>query len=326
MAEKHVTTPDWKSWLVSWNRELLERIDPSLERLLAKAGITLESHLLKYGITPEVRASGWLGYPAATEDQIKRLEARLGKTLPPSYRAFLKVSNGFRQPGILVWRLLSTEEVDWFPVRNQETIDILKSHGLGDLSDTLEISAREMAGSAVYLLNPGVVSADGEWEAIYYAHWQGTNCISYPSFWDLMQKEYRQSVVWHARGEGQLNREDDLKTILTKFSFLIKEFDRKISHLTSDPYLSGTEWSGDVMTVLETAKSQIIKVQEKNSSAERVIRELDALAVKFREELMERAKTLSQAGRYRESSRDGIKHGYVMVMNTIWWFLNGRHM
>jgi hypothetical protein len=30
MAEKHVTTMDWKSWLVSWNRELLEKIDPSL--------------------------------------------------------------------------------------------------------------------------------------------------------------------------------------------------------------------------------------------------------------------------------------------------------
>jgi hypothetical protein len=141
-----------------------------------------------------------------------------------------------------------------------------------------------------------------------------------------MQKEYQQSVIWHARGEGQLNREDDLKTIMTKFSFLIKEFDRKISHLTNDPYLSGTEWSRDVMTVLETAKSQIIKVQGKNSSAERVIRELEAFAVKFREELMERAKTLSQTGRYRESSRDGIKHGYAMVMNIIWWFLNGRHM
>jgi SMI1 / KNR4 family (SUKH-1) len=325
MAEKQVKTMDWKSWLVSWNRELLERIDPSLENRLAQAGITLESHLLKYGVTPEVRASGWLGYPAATEDQIRRLEAHLGKTLPPSYRAFLKVSDGFLQPGILVWRLLLAEEVDWFRVRNQQTIDILKSYG-DDLSDTLEISAREIAGSAVYLLNPGVVSADGEWEAIYYAHWQGTNCISYQSFWDLMQKEYRQSALWYERGEGQLNREDDLKTIMTKFPFLIKEFDRKISRLTNDPYLSGTEWSRDVVTVLETAKSQVIKVQEKNSSAERVIRELEALAVKFREGAMDRARTLLQTGRYREGRGDGIEHGYALAMGSIWWFLNGRHL
>jgi SMI1 / KNR4 family (SUKH-1) len=325
MAEKHVTALDWKSWLVNWNRELLERIDPSLENRLDRAGITLESHLLKYGVTPEVRASGWLGYPAATEDQIKRLEAHLGKTLPPSYRAFLKVSNGFRQPGILVWRLLPAEEVNWFRVRNQQTIDILKSYG-DDLSDTLEISAREIAGSAVYLLNPGVVSADGEWEVIYYAHWQGTNCISYPSFWDLMQKEYRQSALWYERGEGQLNREDDLKTIMTKFPFLIKEFDRKMSRLTNDPYLSGTEWSRDVMTVLETAKSQVIKAQEKNSSADRVIQELEALAVEFREEMMDRARTLLEIGSYREGRGDGIEHGYALAMGSIWWFLNGRHM
>jgi SMI1 / KNR4 family (SUKH-1) len=325
MAEKQVKTMDWKSWLVSWNRELLERIDPSLENRLAQAGITLESHLLKYGVTPEVRASGWLGYPAATEDQIRRLEAHLGKTLPPSYRAFLKVSDGFLQPGILVWRLLLAEEVDWFRVRNQQTIDILKSYG-DDLSDTLEISAREIAGSAVYLLNPGVVSADDEWEAIYYAHWQGTNCISYQSFWDLMQKEYRQSALWYERGEGQLNREDDLMKIMTKFPFLIKEFDRKISRLTNDPYLSGTEWSRDVVTVLETAKSQVIKVQEKNSSAERVIRELEALAVKFREGAMDRARTLLQTGRYREGRGDGIEHGYALAMGSIWWFLNGRHL
>jgi len=326
MTEKPVTTPDLKSWLVSWNRELLERIDPSLEGVLARAGITLESHLIKYGITPEVRASGWLGYPAATEDQIQRLEARLGKTLPPSYRAFLEVSNGFRQPGILVWRLLPAEEVDWYRVRNQETIDMLISYGLDDLSDTLEISAREMAGSAVYLLNPGVVSADGEWEVIYYAHWQGSNCVRYTSFWDLMQEEYRQSVIWCERGEGQLSAEDDLTTVMTKFSFLIKEFDRKISHLTNDPYLAGTVWSRDAMTVFETAKSQIIKVQENNGSAERVIRELHALGVKFREESMERAKSLSQTGRYLQINTDGIKHGYTIAMGAIWWFLNGRHM
>ena len=51
-------------------------------------------------IAPEVIASRWLGYPGATEEQIMNLETRLGRKLPPSYRAFLKASNGFRQPGI----------------------------------------------------------------------------------------------------------------------------------------------------------------------------------------------------------------------------------
>jgi len=315
MAEKHMTTSEWESWLADWNRELLERIDPSLENRLNRAGIALETHLLRYDVTPETRASGWLGYPAATEDQITRLEARLGRTLPPSYRAFLKASNGFRQPEMLVWRILPAEEVDWFRVQNQETIDIVKSYALGDLSDTLQISAREIAGSAVYLLNPEVITAGGEWEAIYYAHWQVPNCINYSSFWDLMRREYQYSALHQARGEGQLSREDDLHMVIVKLPSLIKELERKIWRLTNDQYLSGTEWSHDVLPVLEAAKSRVIEIQEKNSSAEAVLRQLVALAVEYRE------KPGRVVGRV-----DGIQQAHGLVMGSIWWFLNGRHL
>jgi SMI1 / KNR4 family (SUKH-1) len=318
MAEKYVTTSEWESWLANWNRELLERIDPALENRLTGVGITLETHLLRYGVTPETRASGWLGYPAAAEDQIRRLETRLGKTLPPSYRAFLKASNGFRQPQMLVWRILPAEEVDWFRVRNQQTIDMLKSYDLEDLSDTLEISAREIAGSAVYLLNPKAVTADGEWEALYYAHWHAPNCIQHSSFWDLMQREYKYSVLWQARGEGQLSREDDQKMIIAKFPSLIKELERKIWSLTNDPYLSGTEWSQDVLTVLEAAKSRVIEVQKKTGSAETVLRRLEALAIEFREESADRGRAVGLS--------DGSQQAYGLAMSSVWWFLNGRHM
>jgi hypothetical protein len=122
----NVTTFDWTSWLDRWNREQLERIDPTLESSLRAAGRTVEEYLRERGVTPEVRASGWLGYPAATQKQITKLECRLGRELPRSYRDFLEVSNGFRQPSMLVWRLLAAEEVEWFRVRNQKTIDIWK--------------------------------------------------------------------------------------------------------------------------------------------------------------------------------------------------------
>src|SRR5262245_21777270 len=32
MREKHVTTSDWEFWLAKWNRELLDRIDPALDK------------------------------------------------------------------------------------------------------------------------------------------------------------------------------------------------------------------------------------------------------------------------------------------------------
>ncbi|MER6977287.1 hypothetical protein [Streptomyces carpinensis] len=50
-----------------------------------------------------------------------------------------------------------------------------------------------MAGSAttdVYLLNPCVVTSDGEWEAWYLAHWL-PGAVRYRSFWDLMNDEYK---------------------------------------------------------------------------------------------------------------------------------------
>jgi hypothetical protein len=89
---------------------------------------------------PSMIASGWLGYPGATEDQISNLEARLGKTLPRSYRAFFKTSNGFQQPGMFVPRLLTVDEIEWVLVKSLDTIDMWKSNGLEDLTDALAIS------------------------------------------------------------------------------------------------------------------------------------------------------------------------------------------
>jgi hypothetical protein len=38
----------------------------------------------------------WLGYPPASETAIAEAEARLGVKLPPSYREFLSITNGWR--------------------------------------------------------------------------------------------------------------------------------------------------------------------------------------------------------------------------------------
>lgn len=75
---------------------------------------------------PELKAenieSEWFGYPGATEEQIKSAETRLGTILPPSYRMFLKITNGWSAiPGPC--RLYSTSEINWFCVKNQDWID-----------------------------------------------------------------------------------------------------------------------------------------------------------------------------------------------------------
>ena len=180
---------DWSGWLREWNRILLDGLEP---------GQPGEDDP---DLTPEIIASGWLGAPGAGDAELAALEARLGTTLPPSYRSFLQISNGFIQPNVLVPRLLSSGEVDWFRVRHQDTIEAWSfgaSGGTGEpeypgsfeqyLPTALQVSAVEHAGSAVYLLNPRVVDADGEWEAFYFAHWV-PGVDRYPSFRALMEAE-----------------------------------------------------------------------------------------------------------------------------------------
>ena len=189
-----MTINDWRQFLEILSRELIE------------AGAYPD-------LPPGVVESGWLGFPGATDEQLHGLETRLGIGLPPSYREFLTVSNGWRQTGSSIWRMWSTEEIDWFRVRNADWIDAYVNPygGLDGLSLTdeeylvygetqdparfrveylesaLEIS--DTGDSAIYLLNPKVVTADGEWEAWLFANWL-PGAIRYRSFAELMEAEY----------------------------------------------------------------------------------------------------------------------------------------
>ena len=188
---------EWRPFLDRWSREALA-VDPRTP------GYS--------GAVPA--ADGWLGAPGATEAQLQALEARLGVTLPPSYRAFLQVSNGWGRTTPFIDRLWSSEEVDWFAVRNQDWVDVWTDASAGEtlpsipdaaylrygqdqdttllreeyLQTALEIS--DTGDAAIYLLNPQIVTPAGEWEAWFFASWL-PGARRYPSFWDLMQDEYR---------------------------------------------------------------------------------------------------------------------------------------
>ncbi|MGE3911093.1 MAG: SMI1/KNR4 family protein [Chloroflexota bacterium] len=186
----------WQNLLTRWNAELLARPD-LLERV---PGAT------------EAAATGWLGYPPATASQIAAAEARIGKRLPPSYRAFLEVSNGWRVLGDFHWDILPTERIEWFRVNNQDWIDAYqkpaakfpdvteKAHrvyGPGQsepefrrtyLDSLLEISG--IGDSVILLLNPDIVFPNGEWEAWDFGNWY-PGAHRYRSFWDMMQEIHR---------------------------------------------------------------------------------------------------------------------------------------
>ena len=176
-----------------WNRLLGEISDLRL----SDPGVALD--------VPDANVeSGWLGEPGATEEGLRSAEHRLGVSLPPSYREFLAVSNGFRHPNPFIWRLYGIKEIDWFRTLNP---DWIQAYQLGaDLSEEEHLRIRgnspmfrsaylssclqisQEGDSAVVLLNPDVVNAAGEWEAWFFANWI-PGADRYPSFLDFMQKQ-----------------------------------------------------------------------------------------------------------------------------------------
>jgi hypothetical protein len=185
---------DWRPLLEQWSRELLEDTE------------------YRQSLPANVVTSGWLGYPAASEAQLVATETRLGTRFPPSYRQFLSTTNGWRRTTVSMDRLWSTAEVEWFAVHHRDLIDIWvgESHGpsapdaeyfvygpgqsasdmrVEYLPTALEIGELGDYGSAIYLLNPQVVTSEGEWEAWLLATWL-PGAARFRSFWELMQEEH----------------------------------------------------------------------------------------------------------------------------------------
>jgi hypothetical protein len=176
--------------------------------------VVLADEHIRGRLPTEVVESGWLGFPPATEDEIEGLEERLNARLPPSYRSFLKTSNGWLYPGSFIYDLLPTSKVGWLRDLHPDWIDAWMEGAkmIGDvapISDaeyfvygpqqdacnfrieywraTLTLSGR--GDSSVFLLNPLVRTPEGEWEAWFFANWQA-GAVRYRSFWELMQATF----------------------------------------------------------------------------------------------------------------------------------------
>ncbi len=194
---------DWKGLLTRWN------------------DIVFASEIAQV-ISSDHQRTGWLGFPGATHERLAQTEDRLGKSLPPSYREFLQFTNGWSTIGLSSEELWSADRIRWFRRHSPPTVLIvwtaatlvgrLFHGGLSGLSipddqyftygenqnvsavrlsyffSTLQIS--DIGDNTVYLLNPRVVTEDGEWEAWLFAAWL-PGAVRFPSFWHLMQSEFK---------------------------------------------------------------------------------------------------------------------------------------
>lgn len=62
------------------------------------------------------------------------------------------------------------------------------------LSECLHVSDRELVGTATMLLDPSMCGADGEWQAVFLAHWS-PGAEQFASFRDLMEEQRRRSIA-----------------------------------------------------------------------------------------------------------------------------------
>ncbi|WP_329120469.1 SMI1/KNR4 family protein [Streptomyces sp. NBC_01465] len=146
---------------------------------------------------------GRLGFDPATDEEIAALEACTGTPLPPSYRAFLKVSNGWRWAGEFVDLMAGTTQVARYEDVGMsfEAFDEWAHEDLGEDPDEDELFAAEMWRRALQLsvesdmndlmLDPEDINEDGEWAAYDYASWRASPPERYESFGHLMYALYQ---------------------------------------------------------------------------------------------------------------------------------------
>ncbi|WP_062444089.1 SMI1/KNR4 family protein [Herbidospora daliensis] len=144
--------------------------------------------------------------PGAGDPELRLVEERLGRVLPPTYRDFLRFSDG--------WdfgpeeNVLGSAEVGWLRDLEPELARIWgpqEGDQVPSVPDDLYFDyGPEQNGfvrgeyvphtllvghhdDGVYLLNPEVVTPEGEWEAWYLAPWL-PGAVRARSFWELMQE------------------------------------------------------------------------------------------------------------------------------------------
>ena len=214
---------DWQKFLEEWSRAILA--SPYVET---------------FNLPIDAVASKWLGFEGATEAQIAAAEVRLGVGLPPSYRGFLKVSNGWRHTGTYIQRILPVEDIYWL---RDTTDESLLDHAelyiqqmsavpfnpeydqvnYAHFKDTLVI-AEPTEEQELFLLNPQAKSTEGEWQAWTFAHWI-PGVEAYDSFQALLETE-RDTVVNENQLEAQrFSQHDDAQTMYRKLATLIQQLE-----------------------------------------------------------------------------------------------------
>ncbi|MEU3608801.1 SMI1/KNR4 family protein [Streptomyces sp. NPDC035033] len=187
-----ITAVDWRSFLLRWSGEWADSLGDGGTRSEADEA---------------ARRARWLGFPGASEERIAALEERLGRRLPPSYREFLEVTDGWRHAGGFVWRLAGTGEAHWHE----------DAAGLAEMFEEFldeDAGPEERRAAGVWrrglrldvesdgvfvVLDPEDVDEDGEWAVYSWAGWRAAPPERHAGFRAFMEETYREFHSLRAR-------------------------------------------------------------------------------------------------------------------------------
>ncbi|MFD5698059.1 SMI1/KNR4 family protein [Streptomyces lasiicapitis] len=186
----------WREFLERWSKEWAGAQDPDEDG--------------RDGDEAAVR-DRWLGFAPATPERLAACEARLGHRLPPSYRSFLEVTDGWRHAGGFVYLLADTEQVHWH--EDESGIGEMFREYLDEDASPEEIQEAAIWGRSLQLdvesdatsvlMDPEDVDEHGEWAVFTWAPWKAAPPERFASFWEFMQDAYREFHSLSAGRDGE---------------------------------------------------------------------------------------------------------------------------
>ncbi|WP_204018497.1 SMI1/KNR4 family protein [Sphaerimonospora thailandensis] len=210
----------WKSFLKRWSEEWLDA-----------RGVPEPRSAFEEPITDR-----WLGFPPASVEDVAAAEARLGCALPPSFREFLLVTDGWRNAGAFVDQLRDTSEIGWLRDLDPKWADIYDDiYEDVDEADEPAVLRRALlismeADAGILFLDPGDVDESGEWAAYKLFSWSGSGPRRHESFYELMYDLY---AGFHSldRPGCETQREWDAKIEQARLASLAGELDGPLAVL-----------------------------------------------------------------------------------------------
>ncbi|WP_433699747.1 SMI1/KNR4 family protein [Nocardiopsis sp. CA-288880] len=185
------TAARWRAFLNEHSREFLD--SARLRTAAAEDGD-------ERAVSASRRENRRLGYEPAAEEAVLAAEERLGVSLPPSYRNFLLVSNGWSSLAH-TFDLLPVERIGWFPEEDPQLYSWWSEPHMDHFADRLRVLERcllisddDGGSGGMWLLHADGVGVGGEWRA--YTWWPGDGADPEPSedFATLVVEAHRIAV------------------------------------------------------------------------------------------------------------------------------------